>query len=126
MRTGPRLVVVGSLLLALAVVAYLVMPVTLKTGALYPDAQPGTVGCYTSGTSGELVTDPSAGTAIIESDGRRVPVTWPIGWTGRRSLGAMDIVDQGGNVVARTGTHVNLMGGYWLDGSFLTCGPVPG
>jgi hypothetical protein len=113
----------GLGLLALtAVVATYGVPVTIKTGTLVPDAAPGMISCYTSGTSGELVSDPAAGTAIIEAyGGNRVAVTWPIGWTGRMSLLGVSVIDERGQVVARTGTHVNLTGGYWRDGSFLAC-----
>lgn len=124
-----RLIWSGLGLLALtAIVATYGVPTTIKTGSLYPDASPGMVGCYTSGTTGELVTDPTTGTAIIEDrSGRRVVVTWPLGWTGRSSMLGVAVIDRDGNTVARTGTHVNLMGGYWyVDDSFLTCGPVPG
>jgi hypothetical protein len=41
--------------------------VTLKTGGI--SSASGAVGCYTSGTTGELVADPVAGTAIIERSG---------------------------------------------------------
>lgn len=109
--------IAGVGLLALAgVVAVYGVPVPIRTG--------GGVGCYTSGTGGELVTDPTSGTAIIEGSGRRVAVTWPVGWTGRMSFFGMQVVDLQGQVVARTGTQVALMGGYWyVDDSFLTCGP---
>jgi hypothetical protein len=126
-----RLVVagVGLLVLAAAIaIASYGVPTPLKTGSLNPDAPPGSVGCYTSGVSGELLDDPGAGTAIIDSmDGRRVLVTWPIGWTARRALfGGTQVIDERGMVVARTGTRVYLMGGYWyVDNSFLTCGPAP-
>ena len=113
---------VGLLVLTVAIASHGV-PTPLKTGSLYPDASPGIVGCYTSGVSGELVDDPGAGTAIISSfSGQRALVTWPIGWTGRRSLFGVLVIDSRGQVVARTGMYVNLSGGYWRDHSFLTCG----
>jgi hypothetical protein len=99
--------------------------VTLKTGSLYPDAPPGMVGCYTSGTSGQLVVDDVAGTAVIETQsGHRYAVTWPLGYTGRSSMGGVEVIDGRGNVVTRTGSWVNMSGGYWIDGSFLACGEV--
>jgi hypothetical protein len=118
----------GLGLLALAaVIGSCGIPVTIKTGSLSPDSDPNLVGCYTSGTTGNLVTDPDAGTAIIEDNGeRRIAVTWPIGWTGRRSWFGVEVLNKKGEVVTRTGTHVSLMGGYWyVDDSFLTCGPIP-
>ncbi len=121
---GVGLVGVGLLVLAgaLAVVSYGV-PAPLKTGSLYPNADPRYVGCYTSGVSGELVEDPGAGTAIIDGlSHQRALVTWPIGWTARRSAFGVSVVNLQGDVVAWTGTHVNLSGGYWyVDGSFLAC-----
>ena len=114
----------GLLVLA-AAIAFFGIPVAIKTGSLYPDADPTRIGCYTSGVSGELVDDPSAGTAIIDGmSGRRTLVTWPIGWTGRNSLFGTSVINSRGEVIARTGTHVNLSGGYWTDGSFLACGEV--
>jgi hypothetical protein len=96
--------------------------VAIKTGTIAGGSS-GMVGCYTSGTSGDLVTDLVSGVAIIERTGRRIAVTWPPGWTGRRSGTEVEIVDSHGDVHMRTGTHVYLMGGYWyVDGSFLTCG----
>jgi hypothetical protein len=109
-----------TLVLAIAGIAAFMLfgrDVPIKTGGLN--------GCYTSGTGGELVTDPDTGTAIIEGSGRRIAVTWPLGWTGRSSGSEVEILDISGKVVARTGTQVSLMGGYWYDGSFLTCGPIP-
>jgi acyl dehydratase len=114
---------VGLLVLAaaLAVVSY-GTPTPIKTGSLYPDASPGMVGCYTSGASGELVEDPAAGTAIVDGfSHQRAPVTWPTTWSARRTLLGVEVIDERGQIVARTGTYVNLSGGYWHDGSFLAC-----
>ncbi len=114
----------GSGLLAVGVVLAiwdLAGGVGLKTGGLDLG---GITACYASGTSGLLVADAWAGTAIIEQDGDRYPVTWPIGFTGRRVSGEVEVVDSRGNVVTRTGTRVDMSGGYHNDGSFLACGDV--
>lgn len=100
-------------------------PVALKTGTLYPDEPSGMVVCYTSGVSGQLVADDAAGTAIIDSSGHRYAITWPPGYAGRSRLGEVDVVRSWGLVVvARTGSFVNMSGGFWTDGSFLACGEV--
>jgi hypothetical protein len=114
----------GLLVVAAVIIATYGVPVPIKTGAVYPGQDPSRVGCYTSGVSGELVDDPTAGTAIIDSmGGQRALVTWPVGWTGRRTLFGVSVIDKRGNVAYRTGTHVDLMGGYWyVDNSFLACG----
>jgi hypothetical protein len=123
-----RFIGAGLGLLALAAILSFGPPghnVTLKTGSLYPDEPPGMVGCYTSGTSGQLVVDDVAGTAIIETQSaHRYAVTWPIGYTGRSSMGRVEVIDTRGQVVTRTGDWVNMSGGYWTDGSFLACGEV--
>lgn len=120
-----RYVAAGLGLLALTgFVATFGMPTPLKTGSLYPDASPGMVGCYTSGISGRLVVDDVAGTAIIESQsGHRYAVTWPPGYIGLHSLGEVVVLGSG-RVVTRTGSFVNMSGGFWKDGSFLACGEV--
>jgi hypothetical protein len=99
------------------------IPVAPKTGSTMPGADPRYVGCYLSSASGELVEDPAAGTAIFDGfTHQRAPVTWPIGWTGRRTLFGVAVVNDRGWVVATTGRRVNLSGGYGPDGSFITCG----
>ncbi len=124
--TTRQLALVGGIALA-ALALYLAAglfttSVRIQTGSLSGNSS-GSVGCYTSGTSGDLVADPVSGVAIIEQSGRRVPVTWPIGWTGRGSWSGVEILDLRGDVHMRTGTHVYLMGGYWyVNDSFLTCG----
>jgi hypothetical protein len=48
--------------------------VTLRTGTA-PGLPAGS--CYLNATQGALVVDPAAGSAIIESSGRRSVVVWP-------------------------------------------------
>jgi hypothetical protein len=124
---------IGLALLAIGVVSgrVIAIPVAIWTGTEWAESS-GMVGCYLSNIRGELVTDPVAGTAIIETRSgpgattRRYPVTWPPGWTGRRSFADIEIVDSLGHVNARTGTRVFLLGGHWYkNDSFLTCGNVP-
>jgi hypothetical protein len=116
-RTGQRAVMAGLAFAALAILlgGWMTTGVALQTGSIG--------GCYTSGMSGDLVTDDVAGVAIIEPSGRRIAVTWPTGWTGRTSGTEVEILDSNGDVYMRTGTRVYLMGGYWyVNDSFLTCG----
>jgi hypothetical protein len=122
-RTRQSALVAGFALTALAIHlagGLFSTSVAIQTGSVSADPR---AGCYTSGTSGDLVTDPVSGVAIIERGGRRIAVTWPIGWTGRTSGSEVEILTSRGDVHMRTGTHVYLMGGYWyLNDSFLTCG----
>ncbi len=109
-----------ALVLLLAIATALLWPVPLLTA---PDD--GMVGCYTSGADGVLTVDPTYGTAIVEHEAP-VPVMWPRGYTGRRSISGVEVVDQSGHVVARTGTRVRIGGGYTGDAprAFLACGFV--
>jgi hypothetical protein len=89
-------------------------PVALRTDA--------SGNCFLSFIEGQLVPDPSAGTAIIEaSSGHRWYVMWPAGYTGRRVGSEIEIVSLDGRLVFRTGTDVHLDGGYTGDGGWLAC-----
>jgi|SRR5215212_4124815 len=63
--------------------------------------------CYAGAQSpnfgGLLISDPEYGTRI---DGR--PVMWPSGYTGRRVGTEVEVVDQSGNLVARTGREYRI------------------
>jgi hypothetical protein len=104
-------------------------PVDLMTADEVYANEPNQPGCYTSGTEGELVVDERAGTAILEdppysTSGRRVIVIWPPGYTARRSGSEVEVFNRDGKTKAKTGTHVNLMGGYppHPEEAFLACG----
>ncbi len=96
------------------VVTALEPQVDLRTGGSGP--VDGYIGCYLSHITGLLIPDPSAGTAIVEEDmghERTVPVKWPPGYTGRLAIdGQVDVLDEKGVVVARTGLRFELLGGY--------------
>lgn len=111
-----------ALVLLLAAAISFLWPVPLLTA---PDD--GLVGCYTSGASGVLTADATYGTAIIENEAS-IPVMWPHGFTGRRSGYQVEVVDTSGHVVARTGTRVQIDGGYTGENprAFLACGAVVG
>lgn len=83
--------------------------------------------CYLSNVQGELVTDQAAGTAIIEKSrgnpDRRIPISWPKGYTGRQSFSDVEVLDGSGNVVVRTGTRVYIGGGYGND-AWEACGSI--
>lgn len=122
--------VITTLSLALFVVGC--GPVPLLTG--------GSEGC-SIGTSGipmsivgVLIPDPRAGTAIkVESPpdpwpagvGNILPVRWPTGYTARRVSFDVEVLNTAGDVVAKTGAHVEL-GAQWdgslNDGVFPACG----
>ncbi len=80
-------------------------------------------GCFAANTTGMLIADPRAGTAIVSEDMARttVAVRWPAGYTGRRSWNAVEVLDRDGQVVAQTGQRYELLGGYNNDGTWAAC-----
>ena len=102
-------------------VAVVGLPVTILTGSggIPSNTTSSYGGCYTDFIVGELVTDPTYGTAVIEHDpsGRNpdhsYPVMWLPGDTGRRSGSEIEILDRSGKVVARTGQVLKIAGGGW-------------
>jgi len=112
-------------------------PVTILTGTGgIPGNTAGSAhpSCYTSSIFGELVTDPTYGTAVIEHDStghnpdRRYPVMWLPGDTGRESGSEVEILDRTGSVIARTGQDWQIAGGFQSgsDGQldWVACGHV--
>jgi hypothetical protein len=92
--------------------------IVLLTGNLKP------VGCPAAVVEGQLIPDSSAGSAIMLGD-LVWRIRWPVGYSGRRAGDEVEILDQTGQVVARTGTHVRLGGGEIEPGIWLACpGPV--
>ena len=79
-------------------------------------------GCYLMGTTGELLPDASAGTAISwDLDHKTHPISWPSGFIGRSSGDQVEVLNLTGSVVARTGTRVSLLGGF-EGATFIACG----
>jgi hypothetical protein len=76
--------------------------------------------CRASLIVGDFVTDPEAGTAIVQ-DGQRYRVRWPVGYVGRPIGGEIEVLDSHGNVVAVTGVRRQLGGGHTDDGIWDTC-----
>ena len=110
----------GLLLLALALVISVAScgsPVTLLTGTREPGE------CLAANTTGLLIVDPKAGTAIVQEDmaEQTAPVSWPAGFTGRKSWDQVEVLDTAGHVVARTGQRYELLGGYNVDGAWDAC-----
>jgi hypothetical protein len=80
---------------------------------------PFTPGCHTFSTSGMLIPHAESGTAIVEdgvAGGRTLPVLWPDGFAARRVLGVIEVLDQDGRVIARTGQSYVFAGGYGENG----------
>lgn len=89
--------------------------------------------CYNlNWIEGQLVVDPTYGTAVTSDFyGRTVPVMWRPGFTGRRSGSEVAVLDPDGKVVAVTGQNYRMEGGSVggnPDGgppfSFWACGSV--
>jgi len=77
---------------------------------------------YVDIKEGQLVTDPTTGTAIMATfeapegstnvrQSATVPLVWRSGFIGRRAGSEIEVIDRQGKVVATTGQHVVLTGG---------------
>lgn len=81
------------------------------------------LGCFVANTTGLLVPDATAGTAIVQEDMAKItaPVLWPMGYTARRSGDQVEVLDRAGHVVARTGQRYELLGGYNSANQWIAC-----
>ena len=79
-------------------------------------------GCFLANTTGMLVSDATAGTAIVQEDMGKLTaqVLWPTGYTARRN-GGVEVLDRAGHVVARTGQRYELLGGYNDADQWIAC-----
>jgi hypothetical protein len=70
-------------------------------------------GCFTSAIEGQLVVDPTYGTAIVTStrpEGRAI-IAWRPGFSARRIGSEVAVLDTAGNMVATTGNKYRIAGG---------------
>lgn len=102
-------------------------PVQLVTG------DPLHGGCFTAEVAGLLVVDPTYGTAIVANDhgsmvsltGVSMTVSWPPGFTGRRSGSEVEVLGPQGNVVAITGRSYQFSGGLAAGSGFPSWPKLP-
>ena len=62
--------------------------------------------CDDALASGRLVSSAESGLALQATDGTIVPVLWPFGYTARRGVSGIELIDNGGAVLAREGDFV--------------------
>ena len=89
--------------------------VQLKTGPAPISA------CDDALASGRLVSNAQSGLALEAIDRSIVPVLWPHGYTARRGLSGIELLDSGGAVLAREGDFITAGGGTGNDGFFAAC-----
>jgi hypothetical protein len=61
--------------------------------------------------TGRLVTSAHSGLAVSDPTGKVVEVVWPFGYTARRGISGVGLVDDGGGIVAQEGDFVEMDGG---------------
>jgi hypothetical protein len=93
-------------------------------------------GCFLFGVLGRLEVDAEHGTAIQGDEGtqtnKRYVVAWRPGYTTRLAGSELEVLGPDGNLVATTGTHVYVEGGFvrkdaWsglTENVFYACGAV--
>jgi hypothetical protein len=112
--------------LALLVVVVGGCSVQLKTAAAPVQA------CEDALGSGRLVANAQSGLGFADPAGAATPILWPFGYSARRGVSGLEILDETGVVVAREGDFVQAGGGTGNDGFFAVCAgsvqvvPAPG
>jgi len=107
-------------LFSVAAIALLALVVAGCTVQLRTDSRPRDA-CDDALASGRLVTDARSGLALATNGGDVTPILWPFGWSARREMSSVVLLDGTGKVVAREGDLVQVGGGLGSDGFFAVC-----
>lgn len=78
-------------------------------------------GCDDALISGRLMTSAQSGLAVVDSTGHVTEVLWPFGYTARRSVSGVELVDEKGAVVAKEGDFVEMGGGLGANAVWGAC-----
>ena len=105
------------MIVSLAAVALLVAgcAVQLRTAPARVDV------CDDALVSGRLVTSAQSGLALVDSTGHVTEVLWPFGYTARRGVSGIELVDDKGATVAREGDLVEMGGGLGANDMWGAC-----
>jgi len=77
--------------------------------------------CDDALTSGRLVTSAQSGLALVDSTGHVTEVLWPFGYTARRGVSGVELVDEKGATAAREGDFVEMGGGLGANDVWGAC-----
>ena len=80
--------------------------------------------CRLARIGGVLVVDPEVGVGLRAANGGVQRVVWPHGYSARRDLAGLALVDADGRTVAREGNEIATAGYTREDGVAYPCGPV--
>jgi hypothetical protein len=81
--------------------------------------------CMASSIDGRLVADERWGVALVDGNGTIRKVIWPNGYSARRDIAHVALLDPAGAVVAVTGQDLHIEGGETgSDGTWLACGAI--
>lgn len=107
---------IAAAALAVAMLAGCGTPVSLRT-------QPAPLSaCMDALATGTLVASAKSGLAIRAGDeGEMIEVEWPFGYTARRDLTGLALVDGAGTVIAHEGQVIQMGGGSGADNVFHAC-----
>lgn len=104
------------------IVALALLGVVLAGCAVQLKTAPAPVSaCDDALASGRLVANAQTGLAFEGSTGEVLPVLWPFGYSARRGVAGIELLDSGGAVIAHEGDFVTAGGGTGNDGLFAVC-----
>ena len=71
--------------------------------------------------TGRLVPSAASGLAVADPDGKVTEMLWPFGYSARRDVSGISMVDDKGRLVAREGEMVHLTGGLGANDVWGAC-----
>ena len=79
--------------------------------------------CMDALAGGTLAANNASGLGINSAGGEQMAVEWPFGYAARNNLGAIELLDETGKVVAKVGDEITVGGGFGNQ-FWHACGPV--
>jgi hypothetical protein len=89
--------------------------VQLRTATAAVDA------CDEALLTGRLVGSAASGLAIADADGKITEMLWPFGYSARRDVSGIALIDDKGRLVAREGEMVHMAGGLGANDVWGAC-----
>ena len=81
--------------------------------------------CHLMNIRGRLEVDDTYVTAIVQPDGDRTIVAWPVGYTSRPNGSEVDVLNAQGRVVVTTGNDYSFIGSPLEEGVWAGCSVDP-
>ena len=78
-------------------------------------------GCDEALLTGRLITSAASGLAVADPGGKVTEMLWPFGYSARRDVSGVALVDDKGRLVAREGEMIHMSGGLGANDVWGAC-----